>query len=754
MKVSHAFVLSILLFCATYAFAEEKSTAAYSFILDKKVVDPDAIRMRGESLSPGDIVLIGDIPIRLEEPELYMLTRAGNLLTRTWVGGRKAVVGCVIPDEDDPQNPYDRPNPIMEMDAAALKALCGVSIRAWPAGIEKQLARLDFQKVAISVSGSAIREKIPPLPTGLRALAVRAEGAWNPGDLSGFSRLKNLKVLDLRTARIASFDLSLLKGLSLKYLGLPRTQSVHFSKAVPDFGGLEVLDLSRVSSFGNGAWMGRLKSLRILRANWLESEFEDDIGTLDPLAFAALEGLSKLESLNAMGRNIQSLPAAGMRSLKWFQFSHGRVNKDMMLRFTTANPQATGGRTGREVVEEPFKPMPIKVTPIREVSGPLKRADRIRVRSGGTCHRRVETEKLIFESRDAVVIASLSAKLLNEESSGGGPSCMCCGDPSFEFFSGETLVGTVGFHHGETIRVLLNDGKAESLYCVDFLEEENARFLVNWLAEHQYPSLREEWEYTNRKRAAGRKMEMRYDAIKPQAIRDEWTQIGKLSMEERRTDVRDWTAIWQRAVPDDRARGITFLRLFGCGDGHWMSYTWYDEELVKERIPSVPLVALNAVLEESSLSLETDEGRGALRWIFGEEHASILRSSDALLKRFAAGGLTNRKARNRWQCMTVLRDLGNPAAVELLREVLKTGANRTLLPNEDFEEPDGTIRFQEGAINLPEGTSDQIVAALCLAQMGDKESEIEIQRIREGLSGETKTLWEDYVKKEIKRTGW
>lgn len=88
-----------------------------------------------------------------------------------------------------------------------------------------------------------------------------------------------------------------------------------------------------------------------------------------------------------------------------------------------------------------FTPPPSERSLRQAVAG----ADRIRVRTGGTCNRDVATEKLLFEetepARIAAVIESIRIDPVNS-----GSSCPCCGQLSIEFHRAGRPVVTLGYH--------------------------------------------------------------------------------------------------------------------------------------------------------------------------------------------------------------------------------------------------------------------------------------------------------------------
>src|SRR4051812_33106341 len=64
---------------------------------------------------------------------------------------------------------------------------------------------------------------------------------------------------------------------------------------------------------------------------------------------------------------------------------------------------------------------------------------RVRVRSGGTCHRDLLREKTLVDESDAAAIKELIGTL-KIDAKGSGFHCMCCGNPSLEFYAGDKLV--------------------------------------------------------------------------------------------------------------------------------------------------------------------------------------------------------------------------------------------------------------------------------------------------------------------------
>ena len=115
----------------------------------------------------------------------------------------------------------------------------------------------------------------------------------------------------------------------------------------------------------------------------------------------------------------------------------------------------------------------------------LGEADRIRVRTGGTCHRMPDAELTVFEETDPARIREVVAAI--RLMPGPQSRCMCCGYPSIEFYRGDELITTIGYHHGRSIR-----WPDRWKWDVE-LTSDSARSLNQWLAEHNVPAEHGEW---------------------------------------------------------------------------------------------------------------------------------------------------------------------------------------------------------------------------------------------------------------------
>src|SRR5690606_2580568 len=132
------------------------------------------------------------------------------------------------------------------------------------------------------------------------------------------------------------------------------------------------------------------------------------VTSLQPLA-----GLKKLEEVDADQTAVKELPpGAGVPSLKRLTLLSAPVPEAEIDEFRKALPACKVDSSWHA-----------------SLVGALKDADRLRVRTGGTCHRDIEEEKTLFEVADVAEIQRLveSWKVEDQRS---GFHCMCCGEPS------------------------------------------------------------------------------------------------------------------------------------------------------------------------------------------------------------------------------------------------------------------------------------------------------------------------------------
>ena len=96
-------------------------------------------------------------------------------------------------------------------------------------------------------------------------------------------------------------------------------------------------------------------------------------------------------------------------------------------------------------------------------------------------------------------------KAIDIDESRSGGACMCCGNPTFEFYAGDRLLAMVGYHHGERLRWA--DGK----WTGDGeLTGPSRESLIAWLSQHGVDGPRQAREQEQKQRTEERRVEDRY----------------------------------------------------------------------------------------------------------------------------------------------------------------------------------------------------------------------------------------------------
>lgn len=693
----------------------------YTFFLDGKPLDPGLICVNGGVLSPGDIVYIEDMPLCLDEPGVYKFQLKEGIIRRTLKNGQSHIVACEIfskYDEGVPVEKWPLINPLAGMDDAALKMLRGVTISTWSDEIGNQLEKLDLNHVCLSLqmNWAADDLRVPPIPEGVRTLILENGGGGWFQDKSRFMRLKKVRFLSLKGTSPLEFDFSILKGMPLEYLSLPWTDNPKNVDVLGTFTELKTLAANHCSFMGDGRWLGRLTNLRTLYASHLVPSSGEDM-TVTALDLEALAGLTKLEAFHVQSTPVKSLPTSRMPSLKQASLLRSNAPSEMVDAFARANPQAIISRSMNA-----------------QLAAELAKADRVLVRTGGVSHGRPSVEKTIHESRDRGVITELAAHFVVDEAESGG-CCMCGGNPTFEFYRNDKLVAMIAFHHGRSIRWADGTWPGDGM-----LTEQSSSYLVDWLAKQHFTGPQTELFEGRRRAAALQRRNDRYQALLPTVVWDALVEADALD---------ELTAVFEKNVPDVKTRALLYLRLFGCEDSTWALSAGLDQSLIETWLPGIPAATLREVI--LAAPPKSEEGLGVVRWIFGEGHVGVVKDDEVVLKALAQFALTHPRQSNRWRTLSVLRDLGTPAALNLLRTVMKEGTKPRELGEDQTAEPGGQRTFHPGAITLPDGTPDKIAAALCLSLIDDEASRSEIETLRDGLSEEVRNVWDKSMSRKQQR---
>lgn len=208
----------------------------------------------------------------------------------------------------------------------------------------------------------------------------------------------------------------------------------------------------------------------------------------------------------------------------------------------------------------------------RSLRSALDGATRMRVRSGGTCHRNPEIEKSLCETTDAAAIASLvrHIEIRDEES---GFECMCCGNPALEFYRGNELAVTLGYHHGTSLR--WPDGKWEG---DGLLAPDGAKFLNGWLADRGVDGPKKEREEEEGRYEKSVRSREKWLGAMPGSLKPFWPRMADPF------DLPDPDEMHKALAAqfgDRNERILALLKWYGSGEGPWSGFPSYEGEAEK-----------------------------------------------------------------------------------------------------------------------------------------------------------------------------
>lgn len=718
MKRSLTSVLVVmLLVCWAPASPAEKPAAKpegevspYVFTVNGKPFGPPVISLSGdpEHPRPGDLVGVDRLWLALgEERECHFLTTPredGRLLLKA-ADGTKRVIGASVTwtYKGDTKIAF---NPLAKLSPEQLRGLWGIRLDGWPQGIEKKLAHLDPARACITVTSNTAQGKakrFPPLPAGVRYLRLGESSSDGIEDFRPIARHKSLSVLTISTMSQTPLDLRLIEGnKQLEYLDLTGNR-VENTGALATLGGLRFLDLNwckGVEDVRFAAGLHRLRRLNLSRTG---------VGDLSPL-----DGLEALEVVNAQMTPVAQLPQGKLPALRRLVLFSTPVSKEAVQAFARAHPEC--------------KVLDGWAAGFREaVAG----TTRVRVRSGGTCHRRIDREKTLAEVTGAAEIREFVEGIGIDEKRSGG-HCMCCGDPSFEFYRGKELIATLGFHHGQSVRwpgEWPGDG---------MLTAASAEFLVRWLDARGVHEPLAAWEKIRRQEASARRRMLRLTTLLPPEV---------LSGLQKARSAEDAVKAFEQGVKDPVDRAVLFLRLYGCDNGTWNHYNALDKPLSEMFLPGVAKATLSAAVAKAPK--DPAAANGAARWIFSDRKVDSIdgKTLAAVLPELAKAGLTHPRQRNRRDTIAALGRLKTPQAIGLLRGCLGAKTRVRPLPEDEQEEPGGMVVFRPGGTTLGEEVSDGAYAAEVLSKLGDRQSLKNIAALAGKAEGQEKKVLEEAVRR-------
>ena len=460
-------------------------------------------------------------------------------------------------------------NPLATLSDAEIRGLWGIEINHWSDEIAQKLKLIDPARTCVTIredTAQGRKHALPPLPAGLTKLRIQSNSSEGLKNLDELRDQTELRFLSISMTGAASFDCSLIKqAIHLETLNLIGNTL----KSTDDLAALTQLkvliaDYCRgLNKISFASAMPKLTTLRISNTQVVD---------LSPL-----EGLSMLQTVDANLTPVRKLPAS-IPALRELNVISSRLTDADVNTFQQANQECrVRHRWGASLQTA------------------LKSATRLRIRSGGTCHRNEATEKTLFETNAADQIQQLLAGIqLNEARSGF--HCMCCGDPSLEFYEGDRLIVTLGFHHGEGFRWTGGwPGDAA-------LTPQSADFLVEWLANHDVTGpLKQRQAKAEEVKAGERKIAQATVAMSP--------SLAAVF----RKSPQTFAAALKKELPDKGARVEVLLRVFGTSNDSW-SQLEDIERLADEQLRTYDAEILGAAIEKALLGNDRQLRRGAARF--------------------------------------------------------------------------------------------------------------------------------------------
>jgi hypothetical protein len=674
-------VLALSAFLAASAVASENERET-SFFLDGVPIRPRIHSVHDDSGLPraGDMIRVRNILLVLGgEKELKLKTKemaAGRLLKETPEGD--VCVGVRVWKNADAHAAV-LTNPLARMTPQELAELRGVRLEAWSPELAEPLKGVDLERTAVQVTEGAVygtAMSLPPLPAGLRYLSVEEDRGGDFRDLSGLCDLTALRFLSVRTELPVEAgwlsSLSELRRLAVLAGGfknpplLARLQN------------LRLLDLSYNEDLADVSFIGKLKELRVLELRQTSIKDLSAVGALD-----------KLEMLDVEQTPVSVLPAGVLPNLRRLRILSSAVGDEAAATFAKAHPHCRIRQRWADVLREA-----------------VVAADRLCVRGGA-----VARAPVLFEEKDTAAIAEFVRGLEIDEAQSGIQS-LFRGEPRLEFYQGDSLLASLTVHHGCGLR-WPNQWPGDAA-----LTEASAERLCHWLAERGVKAPQEERLALKRQAAAVERLGKRCRAILTEEVFNELLKAESYEA---------LAAVFEKRFPDEVARTVVYLRLFGCGNHAWNLRVGFDAPLAEGLLVEVKKDVFQAAVKTA---VATPEGLdGLARWLWGEgKIKDDVETWRAWLPTVAEAGLKHPRPFCRQRTLRFLGELREPQAIALLRKAAAAEIRpRALAAGEEVEPPGEIANDPEDELPFP-SASDAARAALILARLGDAESQAMIRQ--------------------------
>jgi hypothetical protein len=243
----------------------------------------------------------------------------------------------------------------------------------------------------------------------------------------------------------------------------------------------------------------------------------------------------------------------------------------------------------------------------------LAGSTRLRIRSGGTCHRDVDSEQTLLEVKNQRVIAGLVERIRVSDDESGF-HCMCCGEPTLEFYRDDNLVVSLGYHHGSSIRWL--DGK----WLGDgLLTQGSATYLMSWLSERGVSGPKDEYEKAARRKRLEEQSKAEWREAMPSSLKVCWPFDP---FEESTDDMHDSLV---REFPNQNERILVLFRWHGSGPMAWLEST-ASEDVVENLLLRYTTEELLHPISVEHIDHQTTEGvaRFFSGWSYSRDDLHLL----------------------------------------------------------------------------------------------------------------------------------
>jgi hypothetical protein len=740
--------------------------STYRFSINGRPVTPQHYSLNADPsvLAPGDVIYVGDKQFDYgglfmtlgEERDCRFVTasaRTGAEETRGAAprrsprdsrvflelpDGRRKIVGLkvswTIIDPNEPTQgknqdtakraSFDRIsyNPLDSLSPEEIQGLWGIQFVQWPEGIEQKLAHVNTGRVCLTVndgagiggrSGSFLGGPMfPPIPVKTRYLVV--ENRNSPG-LRDFSRLgpfRDLVFLKFGPSLSVSLDAGLIcQNTSMRYLDVFGCGIPNCEKLAP-LTELRFLSISHCRDFETLEFVKDMRQLRTLHMGFTR------ISSLSPL-----DNSGSIREIHAGMAQVRDLPKGDLPSLRTVNLISTKVDAQMVAQFRKEHPACR--------VEHGWA---------QSLRNALAGVTRLRIRSGGTCHRHMEQEKTLAEIAQPHEIGRfLDGIEIDEE--GSNFYCGCCGNPTFEFYAEDRLVAMVGYHHGRSLRWAGGQWSTDAL-----LTEPSQAFTISWLAQHGVEGPRREIEEAQRRRNEDARRQQRYaELIPPEILAAAMEAESKISWsndrsgEKKRKLVADVLMMQEK---DAQASIELYLRVLGVtANSHtWNTYYECQDTMAQNLLPRFKGPEL---AQAATHVMQDEEGiLGAARWFLGENGWRNLDESDRerIVVPLAQRALQHRYRDTRMRVMNALSEIHSAWATELLRSMLSRPTDPSWPRPKTKPQYGWKIDLAGGEKVYADECSDAVWAAFCLAKMGDSASLSAIQKLAEESQEQDKEL--------------